>query len=70
MINLEKIKWGKCQPPPLLRRPAPAPYFYSLFLIVHFPPPGEVINIHFPLPLKKRGVGGPNYVKKSKNTTL
>ena len=30
MINLEKIKWGKCQPP-LLRRPGPAPYFHSLF---------------------------------------
>ena len=42
MINLEKIKYKKCQPstpPPspqtytLLRGPAPAPYFHPLFLI-------------------------------------
>ena len=32
MINLEKIKWEKCHPPPLLRRPAPAPFFHLLFL--------------------------------------
>ena len=25
MINLEKIKYEKCQSPPLLRRPAPEP---------------------------------------------
>ena len=31
MINLQKIKYKKCQPPPprpLLRRPAPAPYLH------------------------------------------
>ena len=55
MINLEKIKYEKCQPL-LLRRPAPAPYFYSLFLFFRFPSPlGEVIKISSP-PLKKKGV--------------
>ena len=54
MINLEKIKYEKCQPL-LLRRTAPAPYFYSLFLFFRFPSPlGEVIKISSP-PLKKRG---------------
>ena len=36
-----------CQPPPPLRRPAPAQYFHSLFLIFQ-------IKIYF-LPLKKVG---------------
>ena len=58
MINLEKIKQQKGQP--LLRRPAPASYFYFLFLFFRFPPPREVIKIHF-IPFKK---GGPNYVYK------
>ena len=42
---------------PLLQRPAPAPYFHSLFLIFQIPPPpGEVFKIHSPTPLKKGGV--------------
>ena len=37
-ISLEKTKYEKCQPPPpLFRRPAPAPYFHSLFLIFQIP---------------------------------
>ena len=53
MINLEKIKYKKCQPP-ILRRPAPATFFYPLFLIfqIHSPPPGEVIKTYF-LPFLK-----------------
>ena len=48
MINLEKIKKEKCQPP-FLRRPAPALYFHPFFLIFQIPhPPGEVIKIYFP----------------------
>ena len=44
-------------PAPLLRRPAPAPYFHPFFNFSNFSPPREVIKIHFS-PLKK---GGPNY---------
>ena len=33
MINLEKLKSEKCQPPSLLRKPAPAPFFYPFFLL-------------------------------------
>ena len=47
MINL---KMEKC--PPLLRRPAPAPYFHPLFSVFQIPPPGEVFKIYFP-PFKK-----------------
>ena len=36
MINLEKIKKEKCQPP-LLRGPAPAPYFHPFSLIFQIP---------------------------------
>ena len=54
MINLEKIKYEKCQAP-LLRRPAPAPYFHHLFKnFSESPPPGEVIKIYFPT-LKRGG---------------
>ena len=60
MINLERIKQKKCQPP-LLRRPDPAPYFHPLFLIFEIHPlRGEVIKIHFP-PIK-RGGGVPSYL--------
>ena len=48
MINLEKIKQEKCQPPPPLRRATPAPYFHIL------PPPF--------LKGVEGGGGGPNYV--------
>ena len=37
MINLEKVKYEKCQPP-FLRRPALAPYFHRLFKIFQIPP--------------------------------
>ena len=30
-INLENLKSEKCQPPYLLRKPAPAPFFYPFF---------------------------------------
>ena len=59
MINIEKIKLEKIQPP-FLRRPAPAPYFHSLFLIFQsLPPSGEEIKIYL-TPLEKGRV--PNYV--------
>ena len=50
MINLEKIKQEKCQlPSPLLKRPAPAPYFHSLFKVFgSSPSPGKLIKIYFP----------------------
>ena len=41
---------------PLLRRPAPAPYFHPFFLIFQIPPPGEVIKI-YPPPSEKMGEG-------------
>ena len=57
MINPDKIKQEKCQPPPLGRH-ALAPYFHLLFLIFQIPPPpGEVIKIYFPA-LKREGGGG------------
>ena len=66
MINLEKIKYEKCQAP-LLRRPAPAPYFHHLFKnFSESPPPGEVIKIYFPT-LKR---GGPNYAGSEKTLQL
>ena len=42
---------------PLLRRPAPAPYFHPLFLVfqIPLPPPGEVIKIYL-MPFKKGGI--------------
>ena len=52
MINLEKIKNEKCQPP-LLRRPAPAPYFHPLFKIFQIPPSGVVNQNLLPRPFKK-----------------
>ena len=54
MINLERIKLEKFQPP-LLRRSAPAPFFHPLFSNFQIsPPPGEVIKICFhPSPLKR-----------------
>ena len=54
MINLEEIKQEKCQPPsPLLKRPAPAPFFHPLFKVFQSSPPrGKLIKIYFP-PLKK-----------------
>ena len=44
---------------PLLRRPAPAPYFHPFFNFSDSSPslPGEVIKIYF-LPLFKKGAGG------------
>ena len=55
MKNLSK---NNASPLPLLRRPAPAPYFHFLFKIFQIPqPPGEVIKVYFPLPppLFKKG---------------
>ena len=47
MINLERNKLEKFQPP-LLRRSAPAPFFHPLFSNFQIsPPPGEVIKIYF-----------------------
>ena len=47
------------RPPPILRRPAPAPYFHPLFLIFQIPPsPEEAIKIYFPLPFFKGAGGG------------
>ena len=78
MINLEKIKYKKCQPsnppaPPspspqtytILRGPAPAPYFHPLFLIFQIPLSGRGNQNLFTPALKSGGRGegrGPNYV--------
>ena len=54
-------------PFPLLRRPAPYPYFHPLLLVFHAgsPPMGEVMKI--PHPLKKGSGGGrPNYAPPPK----
>ena len=57
MINLEKIKWEKCQSP-LLRIPAPAPYFHPLFLIFQISPLlGRLLQLTSSL-LKTGGRGG------------
>ena len=64
MINLEKIKYEKCHPP-LLRRPAPAPYFHPLFKIFQIPPPSPRGNNS---PFKKGG-GGSNYGTMNKRST-
>ena len=58
MINLEKIKLEKCQPPPPsppLRRPATAPYFHPFF---NFSDSSQYL-IFNPPPCKR--VGGPHY---------
>ena len=59
MVNLEKIKQEKCQPPPppLFKKTyiytiLPPPFFNFSYL----PPPGKAIKIYF-LPFKK-GDGG------------
>ena len=70
MINLEKIKYKKCQPstpppippphPPspqtytLLRESGPAPYFHLLFLIFQIPLSGRG-NQNLFTPALKRG---------------
>ena len=62
MISFEIFKQEKCQPP-LLRRPAPAPYSHPLFEFFRttpHPPPApsrEVTKIYSP-PLKWGGEGG------------
>lgn len=48
----------KCQPPTLLKRPTPIPYFHPLLLIYRIPPWREEKKFTPPL---KRG-DGPNYV--------
>ena len=76
MINLEKVKYKKCQPstppppppPPspqtytFLRRSAPAPYFHPLFLISQIPLSGRGNQKLFTPALKRGRGGGPNYV--------
>ena len=71
MISFEIFKQEKCQPP-LLRRPAPAPYSHPLFEFFrttpHPPAPSrEVTKIYSP-PLKMGGgrCGGPNYASERK----
>ena len=45
----------KCRPPPILRGPAPAPYFHPLFLIFQIPPSrGGKQNLLLPA-LQRRG---------------
>ena len=54
IINLEKVKYEKYYPrpppPPLLRIPAPAPYFRPFFIFLEPPTSGEFIKIYSPLP--------------------
>ena len=53
MIDLEKIKQEKWKPSPLLKRPAPAPYFHPFFYFFSPPPPlGEVMKT-YSAPFKK-----------------
>ena len=53
MISVEKIKQEKCQPP-LLRSPAPTPYFHLPFF--------NFSDAH-PAPSFRKGEGGPKYAK-------
>ena len=59
MINVEKSKKGKCQPPPstpILRRPAPTPYYHPLFKLFHIRPSGGGNQGLLPSPtFKKEG---------------
>ena len=60
MINLEKVTQEKWQPP-LLRRPAPAPYFHSLYFNFSDTPPPFLRGTYLkftPTILKR---GAPNY---------
>ena len=43
---MKKLNKKSTIPPPLLRRPATAPYFHPLFWFFRFPPPGKVIQIY------------------------
>ena len=54
MINLEKIKQKKCQPPPPFQEDLPLHYTSIPFLIFQILPPGEVMKISFP-PLERGG---------------
>ena len=60
MINLEKIKWEKCQSPPF-KNTCPCTIIpHPVFNFSDFPPPGEAIKIYF-LTFKngkRRGGGG------------
>ena len=68
MINLEKIKQEKYQPPPFFKKTCPCIILPPPFLnFSDSPPPGEVIKIYFPL-LKNKS-GGPNYVSTNGETT-
>ena len=61
MINLEKLN-SKSVIPPLLKRPAPAPYFHLLFKIFQISRTilGDVIKTYFSH--FKKGEGSLNYV--------
>ena len=60
MINLEKIKQEKCQPPhsspSLLRRPAPTPFFHPIFKFFRSPLLLQGRKSKLTPPLLKRGV--------------
>ena len=61
MINLEKIKKEKCQPPTHFKKTCPCTILpLLLFNFSDSPPLGEVIKIYSPPPLK-RGGGVRNY---------
>ena len=69
MINLEKIKYKKCQPPP--PPPPSEPYFYPLFLnFSQSPLQREVIKIYSPPLLKRAGGGGLNYARSISSTRI
>ena len=54
-VNLEKIKYEKCQPHPLTKT-CPWTILPPLFLFFRAPPPsGEVIKIYSPRPSKQGG---------------
>ena len=68
MINLEKIKQEKCQPPPspFFKKTCPYITLPTPFLIFQIPPfphsRGGIWNLHPPPPpLEKKGGRGPNY---------
>ena len=57
-------------PPPLLRRPAPAPYFHPLFLIFQISPLQWRISKFTPPPLKRKGWGRTMWKVKGTRTLL
>ena len=58
MINLEKIKWGKCQPPPPFKETCPGTILLLPFFDCSLSTSGGGNQHSLPPSFKKKGGGG------------